>query len=364
MSLESRVEAVFGSGTSLALATSAIDELLAGESQEPLLAFISKLVANACTDSRMPSHIARPAMMHLARGVKALSGAALETAATHMLAALKAQSVAFDEAEFVLRDALFEYLVSTGEYAEAAAVLAAVNLESTSRVFSDAEKVDILVKISEVYLEDRDHVEKAETFVSKAAPIMNSIADVALQLRYRTTSARVLDLNRKFVDAAQRFYELSTMTTANIEAGDLLELLGKALTCAVLGRVGAQRTRVMALLSKDPRLEQLSDLPLYASHAAVLLKMFNEQILMHSELLAFEASLMPHQKSVRLECYVPCQCNVCVLSSRRTGSRSRTRRWSSTTSWPSGASTATYTLASWHICCTWTPPRLSAWRPR
>lgn len=130
---------------------------------------------------------------------------------------------------------------------------------------------------------------------------MNNITDTPLQLRYRTTSARVLDLNRKFVDAALRFYELSGMSSAPlcIEASDLLELLGKAVTCAVLGKVGPARTRILSQLVKDDRLPLLDQIPAYASHSMVCAKMFHEQILKVEELKAFEASLLPHQKSVR-----------------------------------------------------------------
>jgi len=38
---------------------------------------------------------------------------------------------------------------------------------------------------------------------------MQDVTDTALQLRYRTTAARILDAHRKFLDASVRFYELS-----------------------------------------------------------------------------------------------------------------------------------------------------------
>jgi COP9 signalosome complex subunit 4 len=39
---------------------------------------------------------------------------------------------------------------------------------------------------------------------------MHAVIEWSLQLRYSVTLARVLDSNRKFVDAALRYYELST----------------------------------------------------------------------------------------------------------------------------------------------------------
>ena len=56
----------------------------------------------------------------------------------------------------------------------------------------------------------------AEVFVNKASPFINAIDDLSLQLRYKVTYARVMDANRKFLDAAIRYYELSTAVHANV----------------------------------------------------------------------------------------------------------------------------------------------------
>lgn len=42
------------------------------------------------------------------------------------------------------------------------------------------------------------------------------MTDVALLLRYRATYARVLDANRKFVEAAMRYYDLSNTSFADV----------------------------------------------------------------------------------------------------------------------------------------------------
>lgn len=64
-------------------------------------------------------------------------------------------------------------------------------------------------------MEDEAFVE-AEVFVTKASPFINSVTDIAILLRYRATFAKVLDSNRKFIEAAERYYELSTTTNANV----------------------------------------------------------------------------------------------------------------------------------------------------
>lgn len=89
----------------------------------------------------------------------------------------------------------------------------------------------------------------AEIFVNKASALINEIEEWTLQLRYRTTFARILDANRKFAEAASRYYELST-TSQHINRDDLLQLLGKAATCALLGKSGSQRSRIIGLICK------------------------------------------------------------------------------------------------------------------
>jgi len=102
--------------------------------------------------------------------------------------------------------------------------------------------------ITEAFLED-DATVDAEIFVNKASALINDVDEWTLQLRYRTTFARILDANRKFAEAASRYYELST-TSQHINRDDLLQLLGKAATCALLGKASSQRTRIIGLISK------------------------------------------------------------------------------------------------------------------
>lgn len=64
-------------------------------------------------------------------------------------------------------------------------------------------------------MEDDETVD-AEVFVNRASALMNDITDRQLQLRYRATSARVLDANRKFLEAADRYYELCTTTDSGV----------------------------------------------------------------------------------------------------------------------------------------------------
>lgn len=77
----------------------------------------------------------------------------------------------------------------------------------------------MLYKIIEAFLLD-EVVSSAETCARKAnsflVDIENTPEGPALSLRLRVTLARVMDSNRKFSEAASRFYELSTTTNVKV----------------------------------------------------------------------------------------------------------------------------------------------------
>ena len=83
------------------------------------------------------------------------------------------------------------------------------------------------------------------------------------------------------------------IANAQVNQDDLLELLGKAVTCAILAEAGPQRTRILGTLYKDERIHSLDD-----GRCKVLVKMYREQILRRSEMAALEALLADHQKAV------------------------------------------------------------------
>merc|ERR1719188_1159113 len=72
--------------------------------------------------------------------------------------------------------------------------------------------------------------------------------------------------------------------------GDLLQLLKCAVTCAILAPAGPQRSRILAMLSKDERIRSVE-------HYEILHKMFMERLIRGTEVQKFEESLLPHQKA-------------------------------------------------------------------
>ena len=180
-------------------------------------------------------------------------------------------------ADNVLRQKLFDFHVEEADYAEAARILGTMRMEdneSSPYYMKPLEKCDVYVKVAECYLEEELTVE-AEGAVGKAGTVIetNGISfpskddddenkdDSAIQpttteeqegiitllLRYKSTYARILDANRKFLQAAMKYYDLSTayLHTDKIDADDLMVMLGKAVTCAILSPNSAQRQRLV-----------------------------------------------------------------------------------------------------------------------
>jgi len=204
-----------------------------------------------------------------------------------------------------LRQMIFDYYVNEeGGYSAAASVLSGMRMDGDQDsvyFFSAAEKCDVYVKIAECFLEE-DQIVESDAAVTKAGSVVESISNVdqhlSLILRYKSTYARVLDSNRKFLQAASRYHDLSQSSGELIRAEDLLTMLGRAVTCAILAPSGPQRQRVLGHIFKDPRLNQLDTLSQFETHATILTKMFKSQILGKKELVKFEASLQPHQKAI------------------------------------------------------------------
>lgn len=120
--------------------------------------------------------------------------------------------------------------------------------------------------------------------------------------------ARVLDYRRKFIEAAQRYYELSLK--AQLAENEKLTALSNALCCTILASAGQQRSRSLATLFKDERCQSL---PAYG----ILEKMYRcthfetmflkfllsdmcrylDRIIRREQLKEFESQLMDHQKA-------------------------------------------------------------------
>eukprot|EP00981_Chlorochromonas_danica_P002058 scaffold420_cov169-Ochromonas_danica.AAC.18 len=259
-----------------------------------------KTIVNRILSEDVVTQVSKPGLAYLLPAMqKRLTSEEYEDLANSILVAMKQcqSSLPLDELSYQLRDQLFSFYIQCGQYSDAATTLAGVNVDSSIRPFNDEEKADLYIKCAEAYLED-DMAIEAEIFMNKASPFINSVQNWVLQLRYKATFARVQDANRKFVEAALRYYELSTLNNQNLLPEELLELLVKAITCTILSKAGVQRSRILSLICKDDRLSDLEHNPKHSVHAALVQKMFREQIIKNDEVKQLEISLADHQKAM------------------------------------------------------------------
>ena len=249
----------------------------------------------------VPQAASRAAAAHFAQAIQAkMTSDATTDLLTWSLEQIKRQAQSFEACDATLRQALFSRLVDAGDYREAALVLGGTNVENSARQYSAAEKATLYVTVAETFLEEDESVD-AEAYVSRASGLMRDVSaseNWALHLRYRVTLARTLDARRKFLDASMRYYELSRADDAKIDREELTTLLAKAVTCALLGNAGPQRSRILTLLYKDERLDDLERSADFAGHARVLKRTVTGQLVRTRDTSQFMASLMPHQTAL------------------------------------------------------------------
>jgi COP9 signalosome complex subunit 4 len=195
--------------------------------------------------------------------------------------------ISFEEQVAVIRQNLAGIYERQEQWREAANVLGQIPLETGQRQYTVDYKLETYLKIARLYLEDEDSA-MAEAYINRASMLQTETKNENLQILYKVCYARVLDYRRKFIEAAQRYNELSYRSEVDEE--ERLIALRKALICTVLASAGQQRSRMLATLFKDERCQHL---PAYN----ILEKMYLDRIIKRTELIDFEALLMDHQKA-------------------------------------------------------------------
>lgn len=230
-----------------------------------------------------------------------------QTLGEEVLELVEKRRVAFEDAVSVLRLGLARTLQDEERWAEAAAVLKKIPLDSGQRVLAPRYKMDIYVNIAQLHLEDKDSVE-AETYMNRASDVLHQVRDVqkragasgntglekasrVLLLKYNVCFAKILDQKREFLKAALRFIELSQVAEL-IDEEYRMKSLKKAVRCAVLAPAGPQKSRLLGTLFKDERTSQLPDV------FPILEAMYTEQVLRPKIVEPFVEKLKPHHKAL------------------------------------------------------------------
>ncbi|KAL0771631.1 hypothetical protein Bca101_036782 [Brassica carinata] len=239
-------------------------------------------------------HISRQLLQSFAQELGRLEAETQKEIALFTLTQIQPRVVSFEEQALVIREKLAALYESEQEWSRAAQMLSGIDLDSGMRAVDENFKLSKCIQIARLYLEDDDAV-NAETYINKASFLVNSSQNEVLNLQYKVCHARILDMKRKFLDAALRYYSISQIEKRQIgdeeiDENALEQALSAAVTCTILAGAGPQRSRVLATLYKDERCSKLKIYP-------ILQKVYLERILRKPEIDAFAEELRPHQKA-------------------------------------------------------------------
>jgi COP9 signalosome complex subunit 4 len=73
---------------------------------------------------------------------------------------------------------------------------------------TDSDRLKLYVRIVRLLLEDEDSV-AAETYFNRAQLLVGSPHDRETQLQFKLCQARILDYGKRFLEAANKYHELS-----------------------------------------------------------------------------------------------------------------------------------------------------------
>ncbi|KAK3150765.1 hypothetical protein QOZ80_3AG0237410 [Eleusine coracana subsp. coracana] len=243
----------------------------------------------------VPLVVSRQLLQTFAQDLGKLESDAQKEVAHYALTQIQPRVVSFEEQVVVIREKLAELYESEQQWSRAAQMLSGIDLDSGIRMLDDTNKLSKCVQIARLYLEDDDAV-NAEAFINKASFLVTNSQHEVLNLQYKVCYARILDLKRKFLEAALRYYDISQIEQRKIgeeeiDENALEQALSAAVTCTILAGAGPQRSRVLATLYKDERCSKLKIYP-------ILQKVYLERILRKPEIDAFAEELRPHQKAL------------------------------------------------------------------
>ncbi|KAF2347613.1 Proteasome component (PCI) domain [Trinorchestia longiramus] len=207
-----------------------------------------------------------------------------KTVAHFTLDKVQPRVISFEEQVATIRQHLASIYEREGAWREAAHTLTGIPLETGQKQYSADYKLETYLKIARLYLED-DDVGQGEAYINRASILQAESKNEQLLIYYKVGYARVLDYRRKFLEAAQRYNELSYRSI--VHQDERMEALKKALICTLLAAAGQQRSRMLGTLYKDERCQQL---PCYN----ILQKMHLDRIIRAPDLTEFQAMLLPH----------------------------------------------------------------------
>ncbi|XP_032227415.2 COP9 signalosome complex subunit 4-like [Nematostella vectensis] len=279
------LSSVSGSSASLAKYKDILEKTLRFD--EPKLTRGMKVFIEAVASESVSLVVSRQIFTELCNQLPKMEMQSSRDVCHFILEKLQPRVISFEEQVSAVRKHLSSIYEQAHQWREAAKVLTGIPLETGQRQYSVDYKLATYLKIAQLYLEDDDPIQ-AEAYINRATLLHADTKDESLQILYKVCYARVLDYRRKFIEAAQRYIDLSFKT--KIEEGERITALKHALICTMLASAGQQRSRMLANLYKDERCQHL---PAYG----ILEKMYLDRIIRGPELQEFSTMLMDHQKA-------------------------------------------------------------------
>lgn len=206
----------------------------------------------------------------------------------HAVTLLQTRATSVEEQDSQIREILADAYESQEDYVAAARSLQGINIDSSQRLVSDAAKARLWIRIVRYYLEE-DDTTSAEAFLNRIKNLPSKLEDHDSKLYFQLSQARVLDARRRFLDAAQEYFNVSL--APGVDESDRLTALSASIRCAVLAPAGPQRSRTLSRLYKDERASSVDEF-------SILEKMFLDRLLNAEEVAAFAQKLAPHQLAV------------------------------------------------------------------
>nr|CAG8665840.1 7879_t:CDS:2 [Entrophospora candida] len=232
--------------------------------------------------------ISRQVLSDFTLGVDKIADRELKKQILHfVLNKVQPRLVSFEEQISILREKLAGIYETEEDWIESAKVLQGIPLDSGHRAVSDEYKLKIYIKIIQLLLEE-DEAVPAETYLSRAALLIPGCKDQVKNLTFKLSQAKILDFKRKFLEASSKYHELSYVS--ELAPDDRTNCLNAAITCAVLAGAGPQRSRMLATLYKDERVQRLPHFP-------ILEKMYLDRVLRPNEVKGFAEMLKEHQRA-------------------------------------------------------------------
>ncbi|VVT58328.1 uncharacterized protein SAPINGB_P006151 [Magnusiomyces paraingens] len=193
--------------------------------------------------------------------------------------------MSFEEQDIAVRQRLADLYEQHDENINASVIL---EQGINRRILTDDDRFDWYIRIVRNRLE-ADDATNAEGFLNRAALLRPKIKNVppASIVHFKFSQARVADSNRNFIDAARKYYDVST--TMDVAPEEQMVCLKSAVTCVILAPAGPKRSQVLRLIYSDDRTRQLPDF-------GILEKLHTNRLLRPEELVSFEQELQPHQR--------------------------------------------------------------------